>query len=95
MKKFHCEIKGQHKYVDYDATSSVRLFCKPNKAEGIGFKYKHEIKFIPEKSKYNKIILRAPICKTNKILTTEVVDFKIYENNKITDYTMRIPVGCK
>ena len=39
MKKFHCEIKGQHKYVDYDATSFVKLSCQPNKAEGIGFKY--------------------------------------------------------
>ena len=95
MKKFHCEIKGQRKYVDYDATSFVKLSCQPSKVEGIGFKYNYEIKFIPEQSKYYHIIFRVPICKTNKTLTTEVVDFKIYENNKEVDYTMRIPVGCK
>ena len=95
MKKNYCEIKGQHKYVDYDATSFVKLSCQPSKAEGIGFKYNYEIKFIPEQSKYYHIIFRVPICKTNKTLTTEVVDFKIYENNKEVDYTMRIPVGCK
>ena len=54
-----------------------------------------EIKFIPSKHILDRIQFLAPICKADKVLHTEVVDFKIYENNVGKDYTMRIPVSCR
>ena len=61
----------------------------------MGFKYMQEIKFVPSKHTLDTIQFLAPICKTGKILHTEVVDFKIYENKVEKDYTMRIPVSCR
>ena len=70
----------------------IRIRCRPRK---IGFKYLQDIEFNPSKNILDRIQFLAPICKTGKILHTEVVDFGIYKNNVGKDYTMRIPVSCR
>ena len=90
--KFKCKTHHITR-TDYDATSMIRIRCYPNYRRG--FKYLQEIKFIPSKSNLDRIMFLAPICKEDKRLHTEVVEFKIYENNKVTDYIMRIPISCR
>jgi len=91
LDKFNCKTYSR-RYADYDATSMIKIRCRPR---NIGFKYLHEIKFNPGKSKLDTIVFLAPICKKDKVLYTKDLDFKIYENNKETDYRMRIPVSCR
>jgi len=91
LDKFHCKTHN-HRFADYDATSMIRIRCRPR---NIGFKYLEEIEFKPGKNILDRIMFSAPICKKDKVLYTEDVDFKIYENNVGKDYTMRIPVSCR
>ena len=86
-------------YADKDAKSLILLICQPLKCQpvkskGIGFRYQHDVKFNLRKSEFNQIKLTVPICKDDKQLNTEVVYFKKYDNKKITDHMMRIPVSC-
>ena len=84
----------QSNFSDYDAKSLIKLICQPVSSKGIGFRYQHDIKFNLRKSEFNQIAFTVPICKSNKQLKTEIVYFKMYENKKITDHIMRIPLGC-
>ena len=99
MEKFSCEIKGRSSRANYDVnndvTTYVMLSCQPDKFKGVGFKYYHDVILRPGKSKYDVINFAVPVCHANKLLTTEIVDFVIYENNEEIDCIMRIPVGCK
>jgi len=89
--KFNCKTYSL-RYADYDATSMIRIRCRPR---NIRFKYLEEIKFIPDKNILDGIMFLAPICKEDKVLYTQDVDFKIYENNVGKNYRMRIPVSCR
>ena len=95
MDIYNCTIKKQSNYSDYDATSLLTLSCQPKKIpKEIGFRFQHDIKLNLKKSKYNSFHLTVPICRNNKVLNTEVVYFKKYENNKVTDHQVRVPVSC-
>ena len=85
MDKFHCKTYNL-RYADYDAKSLIKIRCHPNR---MGFKYMQEIKFIPSKHILDLIKFLSTTCKEGKMLHTEGVDFKIYENNVGKDYTMR------
>ena len=94
MEIYNCLIKIQSYFADYDAKSLIKLICQPLSSKGIGFRYQHDIKFNLRKSEFNQISFTVPICKNNRQLKTEVVYFKMYENEKISDHIMRIPLGC-
>ena len=81
-------------YADKDAKSLILLICQPLKSKEIGFRYQYDVKFNLRKSEFNQIKFTVPICKDDKQLETETVYFKKYDNKKITDHIMRIPLSC-
>ena len=81
-------------YADKDAKSLILMICQPVKSNGIGFRYQYDVKFNLRKSEFNQIKFTVPICKNNKQLKTETVSFKMYDDKKITDHIMRIPLSC-
>ena len=94
MQTYQCKIKGRGAYADYDATSLIMLVCQQEAPGGFGFRYQHEIKFDLRRSEFNQVGFKVPVCKSDKMLRTEVVDFTMYKNKLATKYTMRIPIGC-
>ena len=94
MKTYNCKIKMQSYYADKDAKSLILMICQPLKSNGIGFRYQYDVKFNLRKSEFNQIKFTVPICKNNRQLNTEIVYFKMYDNKKITDHMMRIPLSC-
>ena len=102
MEIYKCSIKLQSYFSDYDAKSLIELTCQPEKArrirffkisKGIGFRYQHDVKFNLRKSEFHQIKFTVPICKDDKELKTEIVNFKIY-GSKTTGHKMRVPLSC-